>query len=582
LAELEGQKKLNRQFLDQLNAMMTNQADIASFITTETYLNGEPFSFDGHEYQIKLLDIIRQNYGKPHLKNSLEIVVSKISQLGISEICYRFFLANMEMRAGTSVLLSFPTSKQSSEVFQTRWANIIKESPRLKKAMDPDMNNASVKQMVNNSIAYALAGNKGTKSALISRPISHIMIDECDRQDPEIINSYGSRTTHTAAERRLTIKVSTPTAQGVGIDAEISEAETKHIPYVRCEHCGRLFFPDYFEHVRVPGYEGGLEHMTLADAAGLDLYDSYLECPECYEAIAEQSYEWVEERNPLGIRNKHALILTPFICKAFVKMGDLVSSMLTFTSRTEWRNQKLGLPAELKDSSIQVENIKFVHQDKVPGMYLLGMDMGKVCHIMIGRMRGDLSIHVEECHVVMLHELDEWLEALHKRLVFGAEVMDANPYNDKVYQYVRKYPRMFSANYEVPDDPNSMPEMFKLRMTDKHDQIVRQISINKNPFMDLLAQDLGHYITFEPSGMNATVSKHIMDMRRVRDERFTEDMRFKWVKSQGSSSQDHFFHSLVYLYLAGKMAAAGVSSVAQVPVAMKKINPDMRRAKLRR
>jgi hypothetical protein len=544
-----------KQFLESLKAQLHNTASITNFIETETYLNGRIFSWDGHEYQKYISELVEKTPG-------IELIVMKCSQIGLSEIITRIELARMAIRPGTSVLLSFPSRTLSSEIFKTRWNPILAESPRLRTLVDPNTDSASVKMFINNSAAYALSGNAASKSSLISRPISDVVVDEVDRQEADIVNSYGSRTTHTPHDERVTIKLSTPTAEGVGVDAEIAECREVHEPYIVCEHCGEEFQPDFFTNVKIPGYYGTMLELTKRKAAELDLNSSYLECPRCKGDVKKRNYIWKIQHIPTGTANKIGVKLTPFIAPAFIRMADLVISYLTFTDRVEFLNQKLGLPASLKDSALSLDDISFVHTEDLRGRYVLGLDMGKLCHLFVGVRRRDMSLHIIEAEVVKLAEIEDKLCELTRRYAFTAMVMDSQPYSDLVYKLVRLYPRLYSAIYVDPVKP--IPELYLLKMKDKHNEIVRQITINKNPAFDLMASDLRGLISFAPMAARPMIQQHLLDMRRVRDYSSSVAGSYKWVKSR--AGEDHFFHALLYTYMAGKLAEADLVSDIQIPV----------------
>jgi hypothetical protein len=58
------------------------RGDIARWLEENTFLKGEPFSFAGHEYQLKIIE-----------ETSKNIVVTKPSQVGCSELVARLILA---------------------------------------------------------------------------------------------------------------------------------------------------------------------------------------------------------------------------------------------------------------------------------------------------------------------------------------------------------------------------------------------------------------------------------------------------------------------------------------------------------
>lgn len=548
--------RIAKNFLESLRAQLNNTTSIATFLESETYLGGQRFSFKGHEFQRYLCDLIEANPGY-----TLNVV--KNSQIGLSEWANRVVLAFMAIIPGASVLVSFPSRTMSQEVLKTRISSIIQESPRLQGLINRDIDSASAKAFLNGSIMYALGGNKQSPSSLLNRPIRFCLIDELDRQDIDIVTGYRSRMTHTLPEKRVIIKISTPTVQGIGIDAEFNESREQHVGLTECNHCGHVFEPDYYVHVKIPGYDEPLLLLTKAKAAVIPIDEAYLECPGCEKAIDKPKLVWRIDINPVGVKKSIGVRLSPFCAPDFISMPDLVESSLTYSSHVEFMNQGLGKVTDLKDSSIQREHIHFAHLPMAPAQHIFSCDMGKLCYFMKGRLLADTTMHVDEMHVIKLAELEEFLEDQHKKTVFSAAVMDSQPYSDLVYRLVKKYQRLYSAIYVSPSQP--IPELFKLKLTDKHNEVVRQVSINKGPMMDLMANSLNSFISFEPSPLEGTLVKHLLDIRRVRDYRF-EEMIYTWMKSK--TGEDHLYHSLVYFFTAAKLAAADIVDEMLMPTAI--------------
>lgn len=548
-----------KDFLTSLTSQLYNFSSYGEFITTETFLNGTRFSFSGHEFQEYIVRLIENNPG-------CTFSITKSSQLGLSEFSYRTVLAAMAVKPGTSALLSMPSKQFSQEVLRTRVTPIIDDSPRLSSLINKNVDSASVKQFHNGSILYALSGSKSSNSNLLNRPISLALLDEIDKQDPDILTGFRSRMTHTLPEKRLVIKISTPTAAGIGIDAEFSESREQHTAMVECEHCQYRFEPDFYVHVKIPGYNKDIKLLTKSELAMLDVQQSYLECPECFGNIVKRKTYWDVTENPQGLQKTIGIKLNPFIAPAFISIPDLVEASQLFSSSVEFLNQGLGKVANLRDSSVQREHIHFEHRPLEVAMNVFGLDLGKLCHFMKGRLNADTTLHVDEAHVVKLAELEDFLKEQFSRTVFMAGVIDSQPYTDLVYRLVKHYPRLYSAIYVSPGTP--IPELFKLKMTDKHGELVRQVSINKAPMMDLMANSLESFITFEPSPMEGIIVKHLLDMRRVRDYRF-EEMIYQWIKSK--TGEDHFFHTLTYFFTASKLAQANLVSDVQIPIGIHKM-----------
>jgi hypothetical protein len=207
---------------------------------------------------------------------------------------------------------------------------------------------------------------------------------------------------------------------------------------------------------------------------------------------------------------------------------------------------------------------------------VLGIDFGKLVHLVVGRLHDDTSLHVMEMHIIMLHEFRQFLKDLNARICFSAMVADAQPYSELIYSLVQEYPRLFSAIYEDPITPK--PGLYELKMHDKHDQLVRQLAINKTMFFDNFSNALNSHITFESSPFDETLVTHLTSMKRVQDyDRKMEDgVRYKWVKAS-NKAEDHLHHASLYCYLAGKLALTDLLYAPSVPISIGIINPERAR-----
>jgi endogenous inhibitor of DNA gyrase (YacG/DUF329 family) len=563
-------KKIYEDFLESIKAQLsTNFATYERFMLEETYLNGNKFSFLGHDYQQYCTKLVEDNPG-------FYFYIMKCSQIGLSEWANRMVLSRMGIRAGTSAVISFPTKTFAQEVMKTRLTSVIDESPRLRSLLSTSVDSASVKAFVNNSIIYALGGNmtqSGRSLTLLNRPVDTLLVDEYDKQDLKIISGYRSRMKHTPAVERLLLNISTPTVAGIGISAEIDECRTVHTPWILHKTCGHEFIGDFFADVFVPGFNQPIRQLSKTAASKLDLSLTYLKCPGCGKPIldSDRGVVWHVTTNDEGVAKKIGVVLDPFVASSFISMTDLVESFLEYTSTVEFLNQELGKTADKADSTIDVSKV-VVCKSTTPGQYIFGLDLGKNCHYMRGVLHNDSTVHVEHKEIIKLSDLELFIEEQHKQFSFTCGVMDSMPYTDLVYRMVKKYPRLFSAIYSSPNPPR--PELYRLTQSDKYDEFVRQVNINKPLAMDSFAGCLSDFYTFDNCPLHEIMLKHFGDMRRVRDYRF-EEMIYTWVKSR--KGDDHFWHTAIYTYIAGKLAYANVAEAGAVDVVLHVINPTKRR-----
>lgn len=564
-------KAILSSFVDSMNAqLISGGMSFRKFITEETYINGNKFSFVNHEYQDYCLEVIENSPG-------CTVNISKCSQIGISEIVNRAVLAIMAVVPNTAFIVSFPSKSFSQEVFKTRFSPVIEDSPALRGLINREVDSASVKAFHNGSIAYALGGNNASKGTLLNRAISGIVNDELDRADPDIVTGYRSRMTHTPPEKRLIINISTPTVAGCGIDAEINESRFVHTPWIKCP-CGHEFIGDYYTHVKIPGFNESLKFLTKAKAVSLPIEESYLECPECKCAITAENKTtvWKIEENELGVKKKIGIVLDPFVAMSFISIPDLVESSLIYSSLVEFLNQGLGKVADIKDSTIDVTSLHFQHEAPM-GMHIFGLDLGKLNYFIHGILKYDTTIHIVEAKIIPLPELEEYIRLQFLQYPYAAGVMDAQPYTDLVYRVIKKHPRLYSAIYTDPVTPR--PDVFTLTDTDKFGELVRQLAINKPLAMNNLAANLPDFYTFEPGEHDDLIKSHYKDMRKVRDYRF-EEIRYTWIKSK--QGVDHFWHSTLYLSMAAKLAQANIQHFGAMPIKIMKMNVERRRAELER
>lgn len=543
---------------------------ISDYMTTKTFLSGKPLSFSGHEYQEYCTKIIEDNPG-------CTLVVKKCSQIGMSQWAYHLVLSMMAVVPHKSVVLSMPSISFSNEVLKVRISNIIKESPHLARLIDHNNDSASVKQFKNGSILFGLGGSEQSKGTLLNRPVSCIVIDECDRQSRDVYTGYRSRQTHVPPAERNTIIISTPTASQVGVDREYSETGTRHRPLVKCGECGHTFAPDYYKDVVIPGYEDHLGLVTKGNISSLRVDEAYLECPECKKDVDTPNREvvWEVTRHEKWPENSIGVELDPWVAYSFISIPDLIKASVTFSSDAEFRNQILGKVAKLSDSSIDRGSFNFVPREEVTGMNVYSLDVGKVCTYLQGVVKADTSVVVTDAQRVKLGDVKDFLVEKHRTTAFYAGVMDQAPYADLAYELVRRYSELYSCVYVSKSTP--MPELYKLKMLDKYNELVRQVSLNHTLGLDTFVGMLKDFVTFQSGPEDALIMSHFLSMRRIQDFDKPEGMQYRWVKTTG---EDHYFHSYIYLMLAAKLAYAGVSNFGgAVPVVIKKLNTEK---KLRR
>ena len=66
---------------------------------------------------------------------------------------------------------------------------------------------------------------------------------------------------------------------------------------LKCNHCNHYFIPDYYDHVKIPGYSGDLRDITKTRIHTINHTEAYVECLNAARRpnLAPKYREWVCE-----------------------------------------------------------------------------------------------------------------------------------------------------------------------------------------------------------------------------------------------------------------------------------------------
>lgn len=523
-------------------------ADVGRYITEKTYLNGERFSFKDHEYQ---QDIISDT--------SRVIYCMKCAQVGLTEIQIRYALAVARMIPYLSVIMSWPYAGDASNVVKTRINITINDSPDLRDNVDPNLDNVEVKA-IGTSLIYA-RGTSGTTSAL-SVPADMLIHDEVDRSDPAVLAQYQSRIKH--SKYKLVRAFGTPTIAGYGIALMMETAKRKR-HMCKCEHCNHYFSPDYETDVHIPGFDRSREKKEINkyNLHKIRWQEAILLCPKCFKepSLQPEHREWIVENQGDNF-DAVGYFVTPFSAPNVVSIPSLVRESTVYLSYSEFENQALG-----KVSSDSNEQLSLVDVQKgkvqIPldssELHHMGIDVGLLCHITIGRITQSgelLVVHKERCVSSKIEERKRELAAKYRCVM---TVMDAYPYTDTVLRMQGYDANLLGGIYH---DVKGM-EVYSIQMApaevEKGKLPINQAKIHRNLNFDQVMNLFKEGKILWRAGNeeeDELFEKHCLDMKRKQEVNRMGEIIYNWVKSNGG--QDHYHHSLGYLYVACRLA--GVQS----------------------
>lgn len=547
--------------LESLERLKTRLLDVYSLATLDgwiqkhTRMNGAPFSFLDHEFQLPIL--------RDTAKTS---IIVKCAQVGLSELAYRWAAAACCVHDDFTVIYTFPSATDAEMNNRTRINPMIAESPMLNSMINPEMNNSSIKQFGRNSFLFF----KGTKSdtAGLSTPANAVINDEYDKSDQENVTVYVSRLQHKPHKLRKIF--STPTVDKYGVSKE-AETANRMRQLVRCEHCFHVFLPDYYSHVVVPGWDAPLEEIVKTNLHMTNWRDAYLACPKCGKDpnLHHSRMEFVCE-NSSEQHDANAWYVTPFSAPNIISIPYIVNRSTQFKKLSEFKNQVLGLTSEEKNESITRTDIELAqsHGDlNSSEFHMMGCDMGQICHITIGRLATDgtlLVVHRETVHYMLFEERTAKL-AIEYRVIIT--VADSQPYTELITRLSRVRRNFWGAMFVSTKSPVTYTLVEQDEELAEGKQALNLVKINRTVALDeVLAIIKDGMLAVKSSDQNETFIEHMTSMKRV--QKYTNDgeLIYMWEKTDG---EDHYHMSLMYLHLAicmrGMVKTSGAMS-AGIPM----------------
>lgn len=550
-----------KHLLNRIRAATTDRKgrkDLPAWIESETYINGRPFSFAGHEYQKQIL-----------LDESPELVIRKSAQTGISEMAMRMALGLVMIMPGAfRVGYTFPSATFATSYSKSRFAPIITGSPSLRAAVSSDdLDSAEVKTFgVGKEIYFkgAAVGN-----AAISTTLDMLIHDELSFSDQTVIGDYSSRVIHSIYKWRMAL--STPTFPGDPID-EAFKASRRNWNFCRCEHCGHTFIPDFYVNVQIPGWDQHLDDITAENLHKVRYREAQFLCSKCWKptSLLPAHREWVCE-NPSEPHIAAGYQVQPFDAPTVVSLTDLIVGSTKYATKSKFRQFALGRPAEDTDNGLVEADIDRVGLQMAQSPFtthVMGIDVGQTSYFMVGGVAPDGQLIVVHYERVALKNFRERYWALKAKFRVSITVMDVQPYTDLVMALSDEDPNLFGARYV------SRPglEVFSLRQREEGDSDalgpVRELSVSRNALFDRVMADIRPAEHAAPGIMIRKledwelVKKHLTDMKRASAALRNGEFTSIWQKS--SKGQDHYHHTLGYLWIAAQMRgiAAGLASTA--------------------
>lgn len=394
---------------------LKNACNQSLLIWAETHrkIMGKPFSLEDYPY---MEDI--------YLDMSKNICIIKSAQSSLSEYFVNIMFWVADSNKGHSYM-AFPTKTDMGIFVQGRINTASEETPYLKHRLKGNTDNTSIKRFGLRNM-YFTGAQKRTQ--IISSPADIVCQDEYDEHN-DVENTILKRMNN--SKLKLMRKASTPTVPGYGISREYMKSSMA-VWVHKCKHCKK--------ETNVSGLDIADRWKDLIKEIGDEEY-IYC-CPHCKEEADFTIGKW-RHQNPEKKYHGYSINrLMTRTCSANELM-DAYRKASDDDMMSEFYNSDLGIPYEIEGNRIYERDIDACKRDYnvikagSPGrQYFIGIDTGKLLHVVIGRK--DLSgvISIEFAGVVKdFEDLHQFFDLFN--ICFG--VADNRPEPTPVFSLFKKY-----------------------------------------------------------------------------------------------------------------------------------------------
>lgn len=516
----------------------------------------QKFSFKHHEWQIQ-----------PMSDPSPIMSIRKSSQVGATQMVANLALGTAMLYPASNILYILPTQNFARKWAANRLSPIIKGSKLLSSRLNPEVSNLELKQL-GDSFVHIL----GSQSEIISVPTLAVIVDELNFCNLQKVTTAQSRLTHNEEGKGRYITFSTPTLPDYGVDKEYSQG--KQYQYL-CKHdvCGKWVKIDPSHCLKVPGFDGTMYEWdkSFFEDETIRPKDAYYKCPSCKTPVTQENLidpkkrQWVAEYPD---REYSSYQVFPTDCAYYSPAPKLLEASKTYMRHADFLNFGCGVPVADPESIVMLDTLdRYAHRNPINypsavpmssgelGNVAVGMDVGKMCHVVVIRNQGGNRYQVLHMERVPQAEARERYDSLLKGYKARKGVVDAMPdatlsrgcvedaYHGQAFTafFVRNPPKS-SEEFSIDE----VESIVKVPRTHMISTMVKALNTGKLS-LPLRHDELTLY------------KQHLGKLRKVtRISDTTGEAIEAWVSSD---SEDHYAMATLYALTAAKMMDVSTSQI---------------------
>lgn len=525
---------------------------MGDWICANTTIKKRPFSFEDYWFQRAIADDMHP-----------DLACKKCSQIGLTEVQLRKFLAVLARSTAIAGIFSLPNEKMFTKIYNGRLKPILEADEVFNppSAIKPIRNKDQVQ--IRDSFGYITACTEGDATSISADFLFH---DELDLSPQEIIALYQSRVQ--GSDMQMTQSFSTPTFVNFGIDKKYKMSDQREY-IARCQSCNHyqipLFTPNFVHLDNFPFDVESFMDLTVEQIAMLDLQNCHVKCEKCHRRLDlgnPEMREWVA-KYPTK-QNFRGYQVRPFSTSR-LRPSYIFGQLAKYKEDgfiRRFYNTVLGEEYTAADAQLQRVDIEACMAKGTPNIpnisydtpCYMGIDVGFTCHITISYDDPDgLPVFVL-FETVPAAQLESRIEELRKIYTIVQGAVDRFPYTPQADAL-----RDVTSGLIIPIQYRGVQALAPVTEVDT--KVLSHYSANRTLILDRLHSWVSHrkVVLSGYGGQKETLITHLSDM--VRNEQ--PDAEAEWIKTTGN---DHYFHSMALNLLARRvcehMFALQLSTVA--------------------
>lgn len=542
---------------------MTRHSDIASrirmrlnrqegiksldqIVLSHGYVEGQPWSFKNHEFQIEIIRDIHQR-----------IAVRKCSQVGLSELMVQKTLALLASIPNLRMMFSLPTKEMALTFSKDRIDGAINASDHYSGMTVAASNSAGYKEL--GSSKLYVVGTHGAKAG-ISVPVEFLISDEVDFSNEVVLGKMNSRLRHAKIKdefgnRGYRARFSTPTVDGFGIDLDFQKGDQRHY-LVKCKCCEKWVLPSYLSDFVVPGYDGPMAEFGKPELRDerYDISKAWIKCPSCSKnlwpsLLDPDRRQWVAKKP--DVVKYRSYQVSPWDVPSYNEPHVILESFDDYPLLSDFMNFVIGLPHSDAENSFFTDTVHrerycvLAHYSTAQELWTAtlvmahtygGMDVGKTCHLTV-RIRvgkGSHVVHMQKIHNTRANPATQQVLDAYDEFNMRRLLIDNGPDITLVKSLVGARDGISAVVY-VRDNPSVATEKAN----------GEQINVDRTRSLSMLLADHNSGYLCYPRQENLAMDlyAHFKTTKKIREKNADGEMVARFVKSDDA---DHWVHSLNY------------------------------------